>query len=159
MHPFWWLLICTLRSESTVTTAINPDYVASLVPFDFGLDLKPFNRNYAFHPNVDDAVHHLRAKQPDSVPAVIREKHMLLGGPYDPFFDYQLEIIGHLRSLTRCFICLGKEGPKNTSVVITAWSMCFCHGCFEKYAISTYPSVLLHGLLILMIFNSYPSLT
>ncbi|MCJ1479203.1 hypothetical protein MMC13_007887 [Lambiella insularis] len=71
-------------------------------------------------------------------PTVIpwREPVRALGSAFKPGFNYKREIVGHLRSGVRCYVCLDiKDGPVKP-VRFREWGLLWCSSCFAQHTIT-----------------------
>ena len=71
-----------------------------------------------------------RARYP-SPPQPSQLPGLLLGGPYEPTYDYRREIIGRPPTQWRCDICLTQRRYGSAK----AWNITFCQNCLEDYTI------------------------
>ena len=66
------------------------------------------------------------------------ERVQALGGPYQSSCDYRAEILGHMKTNQRCFICLcirNSAGAPVDSKPHRQWGILFCSGCLKDYSI------------------------
>jgi hypothetical protein len=68
-----------------------------------------------------------------------RVRVMALGGPFQPWLDYQQELAGHLHYGMRCCICLEVVGKCRNYKQI--WGMNWCTKCYGHYMLGIPPTL------------------
>ena len=64
-----------------------------------------------------------------------RRKIAALGGPYQPLFNYKREILGYMKTLKRCFLCLSIKTSLDSSVTCWKWGILWCSYCIADYSV------------------------
>ncbi|MCJ1402068.1 hypothetical protein MMC11_005287 [Xylographa trunciseda] len=91
---------------------------------DFGYDISPIRNNFSPSLPVDRG---------DRSP---RKPLKALGSTYRPVFNYQREILGHLKTGQRCYLCLSIKTDRDTPVHRWYWGLLWCRTCLAKYTVA-----------------------
>ena len=90
---------------------------------DFGYDMSPIRNNFSPQPLLDRGEHFLR------------KPVKALGSTYKSAFNYKREILGHMKTGQRCYLCLSIKADRDTPVHRRFWGILWCRTCLATYTV------------------------
>ena len=90
---------------------------------DLGYDISPVRNNFSPPPLLDCGDRFLR------------KPVKALGSAYKAVFNYKREILGHLKTGQRCYLCLSIKTDRDTPVHRWYWGLLWCRTCLAMYTV------------------------
>ncbi|MCJ1383452.1 hypothetical protein MMC17_006566 [Xylographa soralifera] len=91
---------------------------------DFGYDISPIRNNFSHLPLLDRG------------DPFLRKPVKALGSAYKPVFNYKREVLGHLKTGQRCYLCLSIKTDRDTPVHRRHWGLLWCRTCLATYTVA-----------------------